>query len=317
MGALRMMDRKIKTYGVLFAILILGALAVYGTGSDEKPPIIYNYPTIGEIAGDPELPTSRRMSINARSVLVVDNSSGAWLYAKKALETRPIASLTKLLTAMVYLDTHPNLDTVVYISGRDCYKSAKSHLREGEGYKASELLSIALMASDNRAARALATASEIPRRVFVERMNAKARQLGMMNTKVFEVTGLDERNVSTAADIATMVNAAMQYPQIKKISSTYRLRLKVRNKKRYKNFVNTNRLVLSRWHVKLGKTGFIRESDYCLGTVLKNRSGQEITVVVLGSPTNSTRFRVARKLAVFGFKYAGRMKNGANEIAGR
>lgn len=312
-----MKTRKIKVYGVGFMILFLALLAVYGTGANEQVPDVYNYPTLSEIAGDPGPPPTRRMSVNARSVLVVDNSCGTWLYAKNALDTRPIASLTKLLTAMVYLDTHPNLDTIVYISGRDCYKSAKSHLRQGEGYKASELLTIALMASDNRAARALATASEIPRRDFVDRMNRKARELGMMNTKISEVTGLDDRNVSTAADIATMVNAAMKYPEIRKISSTYRLRVKVQNKRRYKNFVNTNRLVLSKWHVELGKTGFILESDYCLGTVLTNRSGQEITVVVLGSPTNGTRFRVARKLANFGFKYAGRMKNGANEIAGR
>ncbi len=311
------MARKIRVYSFGFIILLLAMLAVYSTGANEQVSVIYNNPTLSEIVGDPEPPTTRRMSLNARAVLVVDNSTGSWLYAKKALEQRPIASLTKLLTAMVYLDTHPNLDTVVYISGRDCYKSAKSHLRQGEGYKASELLSIALMASDNRAARALATASELPRHIFVERMNAKARELGMMNTKVYEVTGLDERNVSTAADIATMVIAAMKYPQIKKISSTYRLNIKVQNKKRIKRFVNTNRLVLSKWHVELGKTGFILESDYCLGTVLSNKTGREITIVVLGSPTNNTRFRVARKLASFGFKYAGRLKNGAHEIAGR
>jgi len=317
MGALFLMARKVKTYGVGFIILLLAMLAVYGTGANEQVPVVYNYPTLSEIIGDGDPAPARRMSINARSVLVVDNSTGAWLYAKKALETRPIASITKLLTAMVYLDTHPNLDTIVYISGRDCYKSAKSHLREGEAYKARELLSIALMASDNRAARALATASEIPRGKFVERMNEKARELGMMNTKVYEVTGLDERNVSTAADVATLVSAALNYPEIKKISSTYRLRVKVHNKRRYKNFVNTNRLVISKYDVLLGKTGFILESDYCLGTVLKNKSGRQITIVVLGSPTNSTRFRVARKLADFGFKYAGRMKHGAHEIAGR
>lgn len=311
------MTRRIGKYGISFVVLLLAGLAVYGTGANEQISVVYNYPTLSEIAGDPEPPTAQRMSLNARSVLVVDNSTGAWLYAKNALDSRPIASLTKLLTAMVYLDARPNLDTVVYISSRDCYKSAKSHLREGEGYKASELLYIALMASDNRAARALATASEIPRQEFIERMNDKARELGMMNTRVFEVTGLDEHNVSTASDIATLVNAAMKYPEIRKISSTYRLQIKVHNKKRYKNFVNTNRLVLSKWHVLMGKTGFILESGYCLGTVLKSTADQEITVIVLGSPHNGTRFRVARKLADFGFKYAGRMNNGAHEIAGR
>jgi D-alanyl-D-alanine endopeptidase (penicillin-binding protein 7) len=147
-------------------------------------------------------------------------------------------------------------------------------------------------------------------------MNKKARQLGMMNTAVVEVTGLSEKNVSTAADVAILIKAAMKYPLIKKITSKYRLRVDVRNKRRYKNYVNTNRMVLSKWKVLAGKTGFIRESDYCLGTVLRDKKGREITIVVLGSPTNNTRFQVARKLAYFGFKYAGRNSNGT-QIAGR
>jgi len=313
-----MTARRLKIYALLSAVLTLIYLVVHGTDSrsEKSAELVYNKPSLTEIESDPGAPTTRRMSLNARSVLVVDNHTGAWLYAKRALEARPIASLTKLLTAMVYLDMKPNLDTVVYISNRDCYKSAKSHLRRGEAYKAIDLLHIALMASDNRAARALATASGLPRQIFIECMNIKARQLGMMNTTVVEVTGLSEGNISTAADVAILVNAAMKYKLIKEITSKYRLRVKVQNKRRYKNYVNTNRMVLSKWRVLAGKTGFIRESDYCLATVLRDKQSRELTVVVLGSPTNNTRFRVARQLAVFGFKHAGRNTNGT-QIARR
>lgn len=309
--------RRVTLYGFLILIMTLVYIGVYGTVAEESPRITYNYPARDEISHDLDICKSRRMSLNARSVLVVDNGSGAWLYEKHAQRKRPIASLTKFLTAMVYLDLGPNLDTVVYISNRDCYKSAKSNLRRGEAYKARDLLYATVMASDNRAARALATASGLPREVFVRRMNAKARWLGMMNTEVVEVTGLDEHNISTAADLAILTREAMTYPLIKKISSTYRHRTRVQNKKRYKNLVNTNRLVRSKWKVQAGKTGYIIESDYCLATVMKDSQGKEITVVVLGSPTNSTRFRVARRLAQYGFKNAGRKNDGTQQIAGR
>jgi len=309
--------RRLTKCGVLIAILSLVYMAVIGGGTEEKPLIVYNYPSLDEISHDLDICQSRGMSLNARSALIIDNNTGAWLFKKNAQDRRPIASLTKLLTTMVYLDMAPNLDTVVYISNRDCYNSAKSNLREGEAYKAKDLLYATLMASDNRAARALATASGLAREVFIQRMNDKARWLGMMNTDVVETTGLDENNVATAADVALLIREAMTYPLIKKITSTYRHRIQVQNKKRIKNLVNTNRMVLSKWKVLSGKTGFILESDYCLATVMQDSQGREITVVVLGSPTNNTRFQVARKLAQYGFKKAGRKNDGTQQIAGR
>lgn len=312
-----MIRRRLKIYGTSIVILALVYLVVYGTGAEDMPRIVYDRPSKAEITHEPGGST-RRMSLNAKSVLVVDNSTGRWLYGKSPQQRRPIASLTKLLAAMVYLDTKPNLDTMVHITSRDCYESAKSNLYQGEAYRAEDLLYAGLMASDNRAARALATASGIPRRLFVRRMNDKARSLGMMNTRVVEVTGLDERNVATAADVAILIQATLKYPMIKKITSTYRHRARVQNKKkRYRNLVNTNRLVLSRWKVLTGKTGFIIESDYCLATVMQDGQGKEITVVVLGSPTNNTRFSVARKVTQYGFKHAGRKNDGAQQIAGR
>lgn len=254
--------------------------------------------------------------VNARSVLVIDNSHDQWLYAKDPKEVQPIASLTKLLTAMAFLDGTPNLDTIVYITSRHCYESSSSRLREGETYRAIDLLHAALMASDNRAARALVNASGCSEDAFIRRMNAKAQALGMTDTKIYEVTGLDERNVSTSADIATLIREAMKYPLIQSITSTYTYRCLPQNKKRYKNFTNTNRLIKSEWQVITGKTGYILESDYCLATILRDNSGKEITVVVLGAPTNSRRFSVARKLAQYGFQQAGKKEYGARQVSG-
>jgi D-alanyl-D-alanine endopeptidase (penicillin-binding protein 7) len=312
-----MIQRRLAVYGFLIMILTLVYIIAGGAGSEEAAIIVYNNPSPDEISHDFDPGSPRRIAVNARAALIVDNISDTWLYSKNAQQRRPIASLTKLLTAMVYLDMAPTLDTVVYISNRDCYKSAKSNLRQGEAYKARDLLYATLMASDNRAARAIATASGLPRPVFIERMNEKARWLGMMNTEVVEVTGLDEHNISTAADISILIREAMTYPMISKITSTYRHRMPLQNRKRFKNLVNTNRLVLSKWKVLVGKTGFILESDYCLATIMKDQQNREITVVVLGSPTNSTRFQVARKLAMHGFKYAGRNSDGTKQIAGR
>lgn len=309
--------RRLWTYALLTLLFTLIYLSVYGKRTmDISDEIVYNFPAPPPESNDIPICNTRGMALNARSALIVDNSNDAWIYAKRPTRVRPIASITKLLTAMVYLDLDPNLDTVVYISGRDCYKSAKSHIYKGEAYKASDLLLAALMSSDNRAARAIATASGLARLHFIEKMNEKARSLGMMDTKVFEVTGLDERNVSTAADIAILIREANKYPMIKKASSMYTYRCKLQNKKRTKRFVNTNRLVRSRWNVVVGKTGFIIESDYCIATILRNKQGKEITLVVLGAPTNSIRFAVARKMAFFGFKRAESITNGT-QIAGR
>lgn len=263
-------------------------------------------------------PRTGGLSLNARSALVVDNSSGGWIYAKQPQQVSPMASLTKLLTVMVYLDTKPNLDTIAYISARDCFESSRSRLRKGEGYRAIDLLHAALIASDNRAARALATASGLARQVFVDRMNEKARSLGMTDTQVFEVTGLDERNVSTAANIAILIRETMNYPLISEISAKDQYTCRAKHRKSQQHFKNTNRLIGSnKWKVLVGKTGYILESGYCFATILADRLGNEIAIVVMGSPSNGSRFSVTQKLAEYAFKRAGRSANGKQQITGR
>jgi serine-type D-Ala-D-Ala endopeptidase (penicillin-binding protein 7) len=290
--------------------------AVSGIGASQIPTTGSNLPSRSEATSRQRQCLTNGVKFNAQSALAIDNQTGEWVFARNPQEIRSIASLTKLLTAMVYLDTKPDLEARVTISGQDCFESSRSRIYEKEVFKAVDLLHIALVSSDNRAARAVAGASGLSNVDFVGRMNKKAMSLGMVNTHMYEVTGLDERNVSTAADVALMINAAMKYPLIKQCMSELRYTCRPLNKKRIRAFGNTNRLLWSKWQVQAGKTGYIQKSAYCLATILSEVDGREITVVVLGAPTNGGRFAAARRLADFVFKQLTRSGHGKQQIAG-
>lgn len=244
---------------------------------------------------------SRKPSTNCRAAIVIDNSTNEILYQKNAESVSPVASVTKLLTAMVLIDLDLDWTQVVKISREDALNSARSKLKMGETFYANDLFYIMLINSDNRAARALARSTGLPIAEFVGLMNEKAKSLGMYDTEMFEVTGLDERNVSTAMDCARLIDAALKVKLIATASTTHRYSYRSLNHKRLRNIVNTNRLLSSRWDVMGGKTGYIQESGYCLVTRLCNSDNHDITVVVLGAPGPNTRFRVARTLASWAF----------------
>jgi D-alanyl-D-alanine endopeptidase (penicillin-binding protein 7) len=162
-----------------------------------------------------------------------------------------------------------------------------------EKVKLGDLLHMALMCSDNVAARILGRSTGLPTEDFLARMNHKALELGLTHTRFVEFTGLSERNVSTAADVARLVRAAMRHPRIHNIAvkksydfSTYR---------RAHYIPNTNKFLYSRWKVKGGKTGFIRAAGYCFATWL-TVGDQEMIAVVLNAPTAATRFADVRRL---------------------
>lgn len=258
-----------------------------------------------DLAFDFELPDSnlsRAIYLNLKAAIAIDNESRQVIYAYNADEVRPVASISKLLTAMVVLDDyHP--DSVMTITNEDCYRSARSLFRKGIKVRVKDLLHAALLQSDNRAARALARYAAGDYERFAELMNAKARQLGLRDTKMREPTGLNEGNLSSAADCARLINAArLEYPEIARITSLKKYVFKPVNKKRSIKLINTNKMVFSKYRVLAGKTGYIIESDYCLTTILENSMGRTITIVVLGSPGPQTRFREARRLANHAFR---------------
>ena len=247
----------------------------------------------------------REIFVNLKAALVIDNSSGAPLYAFSADSVRPIASISKLISAITLLDMDFPRDSVVTVTREDARRSSKSNLYVGDRVEAGDLLYVALIGSDNRAIRALGRTFGGSYKKFGELMNQTCRRIGMTHTRMVEPSGLSKSNVSNAADCALLVNQALKYKEIVRASSkkTYRFLLtNRRGKKKYRRVVTTNRLVYSRYKTLVGKTGFILASDYCLATILENKKGERLTVVALGAPRSSIRFKEARRLADFGFR---------------
>ena len=228
--------------------------------------------------------------------LVQDASSGETLYAKNQGAVLPIASITKLMTAIVILDAGLNLEQRVAISGEDYdhLKGTRSRLRPGSVLTRDELLLLALMSSENRAAASLARTFPGGSEAFVAAMNAKARALGMNDTRFVDPTGLSSGNVSSAQDLARLVAAAHEFPLIRKYST--RESATVHALGRSLGYRNTNGLVRSaQWDIGLSKTGYISEAGRCL--VMRVRmASREVIVVLLDSWGRLSRVGDANRL---------------------
>ncbi|RKX23933.1 MAG: peptidase S11 [Candidatus Zixiibacteriota bacterium] len=262
------------------------------------------------MAGDPichfdfENVCEKHPYLNIKSGILVNYSNGNVLYAKNADSVRPIASITKLVTAMIVIDNRVDLDKTETITKEDSRRSSRSRLRTGYELTVRDLLHAALMNSDNRAARALARATSGSIEAFARDMNFKMRQLGLKHTRFVEPTGLDAQNVSTAHEVAKLLHYTYDYDLIAEITAKKTYQCRVLNSKKSKQIpmASTNLLVHSKYHVLGGKTGYIRAADYCLTTLLENANGERLTLVVLGVPGDKLRFREARRLVDWGFK---------------
>jgi len=237
----------------------------------------------------------------ARSAIVVDPTSGQILYEKNVEATMPIASITKLMTVLVFLERKPDLDRLAEVTREDLAGAGHTKLRLRESVALRDLLHMTLMCSDNAATRVLVHESGLAPEDFLARMNQKALEFGLTHTRYVEFTGLDERNVSTASDVARLLRVAANHPTIKDITTTRSYEFSStrpygsRNIPRQHMVANTNRLLYGRYEVLGGKTGFIQESGYCLATWLR-AEGREMIAVVLGAPTNATRFADVMRL---------------------
>jgi D-alanyl-D-alanine endopeptidase (penicillin-binding protein 7) len=218
----------------------------------------------------------------------MDPATGQILYEKNGSATVPIASLTKLMTAIVFLEGNPDLDRTVPVTMAEIRGAGRTRLRNREIVELGDLLHMSLMCSDNCATRVVARESGFTPDDFLARMNRKAADLGLAQTRFVEVTGLDEHNVSSAADCARLLRAAAGIPTIHDISTTKVYEF--RSATRPHTVVNTNRLlVYNRYEVLGGKTGFINEAGYCFATWVRTQ-GRDLIAVVLGAPTPATRF---------------------------
>ncbi|MBL0460222.1 D-alanyl-D-alanine endopeptidase [Aeromonas dhakensis] len=236
------------------------------------------------------------LALSSAAFVVANPRTGEVLSERNANRVMPIASITKLMTALVVLDANQRLSEILTVTMADVdrLKGTGSRLAVGSRLSRADMLHIALMSSENRAASALARNYPGGQRAFIEAMNAKARMLGMWSTQFSDSTGLTPRNVSSAHDLAKLVAAASTYPLIRQYSSTEERM--VRNGKRQLHYLNSNRLVREgSWPISLSKTGYIREAGRCL--VMATQINREpVIMVLLNADTPNARVADAKRI---------------------
>ena len=241
---------------------------------------------------------SGMLQLASAKALIINQNTGEVIYAKNTNAPTPIASITKLMTAMVMLDAQLSLDDTLAITDEDVdyLKGTSSRLRVGATLSRSDMLQLALMASENRAAASISRNYPGGRYAFVRAMNAKAADLGLINTHFVDPTGLDSNNMSTAEDLAKMVQAAYQYPEIRMASTSPSHEVYVNGHTYAVNFNNTNGLVRGgEWQIGLSKTGYIAEAGRCLVMQAKI-AGEPMIIVLLDSNGKLTRIGDANRV---------------------
>jgi serine-type D-Ala-D-Ala endopeptidase (penicillin-binding protein 7) len=230
------------------------------------------------------------VNITAQAAAVMDKDSGAILWQKNADQVRSLASITKLMTALVFLENNPGWDTQVTLEKRDEANSNAPNILRGETVTIKDLFYTSLIASDNNTANALVRSTGMDRDEFVDLMNQKARNLKLDNTKFKDPTGLNQDNVSTALEILKLADTAFANQDIVEVTALKEYNFQAITGKHHRVF-STNNLLSSYLDVVAGKTGFIFESGYCLVSEIKSDNGDNIIGVVLGSSTNLDRFQ--------------------------
>lgn len=236
------------------------------------------------------------LSLNSSVALVADADTQEVLYAKNPSAVLPIASITKVMTVLVTLEAGLDLNEVITITTDDIdyYKNTRSRLKPGSEFTRRELIHLALMASENRAASALGRSYPGGMAACVAQMNRKAAALQMFNTNFAETTGLSVENKSSANDLARMVLYAQRFPLISQFSTDPQF--SVQSGKGQLNFRNTNRLIKKKeWDIQIQKTGFINEAGRCL--VMKARVGERnLVIVLLDALGSQARFADAERI---------------------
>jgi D-alanyl-D-alanine carboxypeptidase/D-alanyl-D-alanine endopeptidase (penicillin-binding protein 7) len=240
--------------------------------------------------------TANAVNLGSKHALLIDEDSGAVMVEKNATDIVPIASLTKLMTAMVVLDAHPDMEQAVTITDDDVdmLKHSSSRVPVGASFTRATLLELALMSSDNRAAHALARSYPGGMDAFLVAVRNKAQALGLRRTNIEEPTGLSPHNTSTAVDLAQMAMAASRYPEIERITTSSAEMIDVDGEAT--QYRNTNRLVGNQgWDILMSKTGFTREAGRCL--IMRVRAaGRHAIMVLLNARETVTRTADATNL---------------------
>ena len=233
-------------------------------------------------------------NIRARAAIIYNPTTGKVLWGENAQDQRPIASLTKVMTAIVFMEQHPDLTQEVVVADSDVRRVSITYLRRRERVSVNDLLHLALIASDNGAARVLARISPWGTVGFIDRMNEKASELGLLSTRLTDPAGLRASNVSSAYDLSRLITYASRNAQIAEIMRKESHR--IRTNRRRITLRNTNKLLGGDLDVRAGKTGYIRRAGFCVAALLQLPESDPVAVVILGAGSNSGRFREVRRL---------------------
>lgn len=286
----------------LVSALLLGAFIGLGGAQDavaatkKKAKSSTSQAKARKVSASEQLQATKQLAVASSAALVVEQGGAEPIYQKNAEAVVPIASITKLMSAMVLLDSVPNLQATISISDDDVdyLRGSRSRLHVGSVLTREDALLLSLMSSENRATHALARHYPGGLSAFIAAMNRKAMDLGMTHTRFEDPTGLSSNNVSTAKDLAKMVVAAHRYPLIRELSTTGEAKVEVNG--RLLDYRNTNQLVKSNaWDIGLSKTGFIHEAGKCL--VMQARLAEKpVVIVLLDSQGKLTRIGDANRI---------------------
>ncbi len=248
------------------------------------------------------------VKITAQSALVIDAETDKILFEKNPQAVRSIASITKLMTALVFLDYNSDLNKEIIMVRGDYRAGGKNYLMAGDQIKFIDVLYAALVASANEAAAALARSTGLSESDFAKAMDKKAADLNMANTHFIDATGLNNDNVSTATDIIILLKAALEKPVIAQIISSKEYKFQVTNKGVERKITNTDKVLgqtfglgAETYRVNGGKTGYTEKAGYGFASQVSNQDGKKILIAVLGSESIDSRFTDTKGLAYWVF----------------
>lgn len=257
----------------------------------------------------------KNVPLTTKSVLVIDAKTGKIIFSKNPKEILPIASVTKIMSLIIFIESKTKLDKVVSVEESD-YKDLKKYINEGDSIayvpflagdkiKVKDAVYAGLIRSANNAVKIFTRATEIREEEFVRRMNERAWILGLRDTHFTETTGLDSANVSTAYDVANLANYAFKNPFIRGVTMTRKYGFSTLNTKKYRQVENTNWLLNmfnpNYYQILGGKTGYLGEVGYNVVAKARDWRGKELIIVVLGAETSEKRFSEAKNLIIEGF----------------
>ncbi len=250
-------------------------------------------------------PTRLGVATSAVSAIVIDRKTGAVLFEKNREAPRSIGSITKLMTALVFLQSNPDLSASASIESGDVRLGGVQHIRTNDEVTVRDLLYASLVSSDNSATASLMRLSHLTSGDFVAKMNEMAATIGMQQTQFVDPTGLSAKNVSVVSDLAKLLDYAASNETIRDATEHATFTIHGASGTTYAlestdqllgTFVNQNP-----YHIVAAKTGYLPEAGYCLGTLFSDAQGHEIIAVVLGSDTEPGRFQDVKSMAVWAY----------------